>query len=82
MKNIYSQYFKKFEEGNVSADSEVSVGLYNKYKTQIEEAFAKANNNANEISDILNKYKTKIMNKSLKMNIVSDNQKTVQKNQK
>lgn len=54
MKGIHNKYFEKFENGSVSTDPEWSLSLYEKYKKEINEVFSKANNKADEISDILN----------------------------
>lgn len=40
MKSIHNKYFDKFENVDISKDSESSIDLYNKYKTQIDEAFS------------------------------------------
>lgn len=53
MKDIHNKYFEKFENGSVSTDPEGSLSLYERYKKEINEVFSKANNKANEISDIL-----------------------------
>jgi hypothetical protein len=59
MKSIHNKYFHKFEEGNISVDSDSSINLYNKYKEQIDKTFNQANTKAKEIVDILfnKKYK-------------------------
>src|ERR1700682_2397880 len=54
LKATHNNYFSRFEKGNISADSESSLNLYNKYKEEIDNTFNKANTKANEIADILN----------------------------
>jgi hypothetical protein len=61
MKSIHNKYFKNFEEGNISVDSESSINLYNKYKEQIDSTINKANTKAKEIVDILDNTKEKFM---------------------
>ena len=57
MKTIHNNYISKFENGNISADPGASSTIYNTYKEQIDNAFNKANDKTNEISDILNNLK-------------------------
>ena len=72
MRGIHNKYFEKFENGSVSADSDASVGLYEKYKTEINEAFTKADNKANEIADVLSKTKDKFMDNNPIFDIIND----------
>jgi hypothetical protein len=72
MKGIHSNYFNKFENGNVNTDVESSMSFYEKYKSQIDESFAKANNKANEISDILNNKKDNFMDNNPIINLIKD----------
>jgi hypothetical protein len=67
-----NKYFKNFEEGNISADSESSINLYNKYKEQIDSTFNKANKKAKEIVDILDNTKEKFMDDNPIFNIIKD----------
>lgn len=55
MDSINKKYFNNFENGIVSENSEASLNLYTKYKSQIDETFSEANNKAIEIIDILDK---------------------------
>jgi hypothetical protein len=72
MKAIHNNYFSKFEKGNISADPESSMSLYNKYKEQIDNTFIKANTKANEIADILNNTKEKFMDDNPIFNLITD----------
>ena len=72
MERINKKYFKKFEEGNVSADSETSSNIYNKYKEEIDAAYAKVNDKASEILDILDKTKNKFMEDNPIFNIINN----------
>jgi hypothetical protein len=72
MESIHNKYFEKFENGNISADSETSFDLYNKYKAQIDGAFTKANNKTSEISDLLDKTKNKFMEDNPIFNVIND----------
>jgi hypothetical protein len=72
MKAIHNNYFSKFEKGNINADPESSLSLYNKYKEQIDNTFNKANTKANEIVDILNNTKEKFMEDNPIFKIITD----------
>lgn len=72
MKSIQNSYFSKFEKGNISSNSEASEGIYDKYKTQIDESFTKAYNKAKEISDILNDTKDKFMDNNSILYVIND----------
>jgi len=72
MKAIHNNYISKFEKGNISANPESSLSLYNKYKEQIDNTFNKANTKANEIVDILNNTKEKFMDDNLIFNLITD----------
>lgn len=72
MKAIHNNYFSKFEKGNISADPESSLSLYNKYKEQIDNTFNKANTKANEIADNLNNTKENFMDDNPIFNLITD----------
>jgi len=57
LRATHRNYFSKFENGNINSDPDSSLGIYNKYKEQIDNTFQKANSKANEIIDILNNTK-------------------------
>ena len=57
MESILNKYFKIFEEGYVSLNSDSSINVYNKYKEQIDETFQKANKISTDIMDIIDKTK-------------------------
>jgi len=59
LKSIHNKYFQKFEEGNISVDSDSSISLYTKYKEQIDQTFNQANTKAQEIVNILDNKKDK-----------------------
>lgn len=61
MQGIHNKYFYKLESGSVSTDPEGSLSLYDKYKKEINEVYSKANNKADEVSDILNNTKDNFM---------------------
>lgn len=72
MKAIHNSYFSKFEKGNINADPESSLNLYNKYKEQIDNTFNKANTKANEIVDILNNTQENFMENNPIFKIITD----------
>lgn len=72
MKSVHSTYFKKFEEGNISVDSESSINLYNKYKEQIDDTFNKANTKAKEIVNTLDNIKEKFMDDNPIFNLINE----------
>ena len=72
MKAIHNNYFSNFEKGNINAEPESSLGLYNKYKEQIDNTFNKANTKANEIAEILNNTKEKFMDDNPIFNLITD----------
>lgn len=53
LKAIHNKYFSQFEKGNINSDPESSLGIYNKYKEQIDNAFKKANDKANELANAI-----------------------------
>jgi regulator of replication initiation timing len=61
MESIHKKYLKKFEDGNISADSENSINLYSKYKEEFHQAFSNVNDKASEVLDLLNQTKNKFM---------------------
>jgi len=65
-------YFDRFEKGNISADSQTSLDLYNNHKDKYEATFSKANNKANEIIEFLEKTKDKFMDDNPIFNLVND----------
>lgn len=61
MENIHKKYLKKFEDGNITADSETSINLYSKYKEEFHQAFSNINDKASEVLDLLNQTTNKFM---------------------
>ena len=61
MESIHKKYITKFEDGNISADSETSINLYSKYKEEFHQAFSNVNDKASEVLDLLNQKKNKFM---------------------
>lgn len=53
LKAIHNKYFSQFENGNINTDPDSSLGVYNKYKEQIDNIFIKANTKANELANAL-----------------------------
>jgi hypothetical protein len=53
LKAIHNKYFSQFENGNINTDPESTLGIYNKYKEQIDNTFKKANTKANELANAL-----------------------------
>jgi len=72
MESIHKKYFNKFEDGNISINSESSINLYNKYKQQIDETFSMANNKAKEIVDILDNTKEKFRDDNSIFYVIND----------
>ena len=72
LKSIHNKYFQKFEEGNISVDSDSSLSLYTKYKEQIDKTFNQANTKAQEIVDILDNKKDKFLGDNPIFNIIKD----------
>jgi flagellar biosynthesis chaperone FliJ len=72
MKGIHNNYFNKFENGNINTNVESSSNFYEKYKSQIDEAFTKANNKADEISKILDNKKDNFMDKNPIIDLIND----------
>jgi hypothetical protein len=72
MESIHKKYFDKFEDGNISENSESSLNIYNKYKEQIDDTFNKANTKAKEIADMLDKTKDNFMDDNPIFNLIND----------
>lgn len=72
MESIHKKYINKFENGNVSVDSEASSNLYNEYKTEFQEAFSKADKKVSEILNLLDKTKNKFMEDNNIFNVIND----------
>lgn len=72
MESIHKKYFEKFEDGNISENSESSLNIYNKYKEQIDDTFNKANTKAKEIADMLDKTKDNFMDDNPIFNLIND----------
>jgi hypothetical protein len=72
IENIHKKYIKKFEDGNISADAETSINLYNNYKDEFHQAFLNANNKASEISNIFNQTKNKFIGDNPIIKIIND----------
>jgi hypothetical protein len=79
LKSIHNKYFhrvrslrEKFEEGNISVDSNSSINSYTKYKDQIDLTFNQANIKAQEIADILDNKKAKFMGDNPIFNVIAD----------
>ena len=72
MKAIHNNYFSKFENGNINSDPDSSLGIYNKYKEQIDNTFQKANSKANEIIDFLNNTKDNFRDDNPILKLISD----------
>lgn len=72
LKSIHNKYFQKFEEGNISVDSDYSLSLYTKYKEQIDKTFNQANTKAQEIVDILDNKKDKFLGDNPIFNVIND----------
>ena len=72
IESIHKKYIKKFEEGNISADSEISSNLYNNYKEEFHKTFLNANKKASEILDLLDKTKNKFMEDNPVINAINE----------
>jgi hypothetical protein len=72
MESIHKKYFEKFEDGNISENSESSLNIYNKYKEQIDDTFNKANTKAKEIADMLDKTKDNFLDDNPIFNLIND----------
>lgn len=67
-----NKYFSQFENGNINTDPETSLGIYNKYKEQIDNTFKKANTKANELENALDNTKDKFMDDNPIFNLISE----------
>jgi hypothetical protein len=72
MESIHKKYIKKFEDGNVSADSEISSNLYSNYKEEFQQTFVTANKKASEILDLLDKTKNNFKENNPIINAIND----------
>lgn len=72
MEGIHKNYTKKFENGDISSSPEVSEGIYQTYKDQIEATFNLARSKTHEIDNLLEKTKDKFTDDFSVFNLIKD----------
>ena len=72
LKAIHNKYFSQFENGNINTDPDTSLGIYNKYKEQIDNTFKKANTKANELENALDNTNDKFMDDNPIFNLITE----------